>query len=56
MNEELQRAEKLGTIIGDDTDVGHRVLVKAGVMISINCHIGSGNVVDKALHRGTLVL
>ncbi|AGB50030.1 UDP-N-acetylglucosamine diphosphorylase/glucosamine-1-phosphate N-acetyltransferase [Methanomethylovorans hollandica DSM 15978] len=56
MNGELQRAEKLGTIIGDDTDVGHRVLVKAGVIISINCHIGSGNVVDKALHRGTLVL
>ncbi len=56
LNEELHRAGKLGTVIGDDTDVGHRVLVKAGVMISINCHIGSGNVVDKALHRSTLVL
>lgn len=56
LNEELHQAEKLGTVIGDDTDVGHRVLIKAGVMISINCRIGSGNIVDKALHRGTLVL
>ena len=56
LNEELHRAGKLGTVIGDDTDVGHRVLVKAGVMISVNCRIGSGTTIDKALHRGTLVL
>ncbi|MBC7084917.1 MAG: NTP transferase domain-containing protein [Methanomethylovorans sp.] len=56
LNEEMHKAEKLGTIIGDDTDVGHRVLVKAGILISINCRIESGNIIDKALHRGTLVL
>ncbi len=56
LNDELHQAGKLGTVIGDDTDVGHRVLIKAGIMVSINCRIGSGAIVDKALHRGTLVL
>lgn len=56
MNEELHKAQKLGTVIGDDTDIGHRVLVKAGALVSINCRIGSGNIVNREIHRGTLVL
>lgn len=56
INGELHRAKKLGTVIGDDTNIGHRVLVKSGSLISINCHIGSGNIINKSIHRGTLIL
>ena len=52
----LQKAEKLGTITGDDTTIGHNVLVKAGAMIATNCSIESGNVIPKTLPRDSIVI
>jgi len=56
MKDELQTAEKLGTITGDDITIGHRVLVKAGSMISHNCHIESGKTIGRAWPQTSIVV
>ncbi|NPE31166.1 glucose-1-phosphate thymidylyltransferase, partial [Methanococcoides sp. SA1] len=56
MEEEIQTAEKLGTITGDDTIIGHRVLVKAGAMISSNCNIDSGKIISRNLPENSIVI
>ncbi|AEH61489.1 Nucleotidyl transferase [Methanosalsum zhilinae DSM 4017] len=56
MKGKLRRAEKLGTVIGDYNTIGHRVLVRAGIMISTNCQIESENVIYRKLTPGSTVL
>ncbi|WP_406656817.1 bifunctional sugar-1-phosphate nucleotidylyltransferase/acetyltransferase [Methanolobus sp. ZRKC2] len=52
----LYFADKLGTIIGDDTEVGSSVLVKAGTMISPNCRVNSGKTISEALPVNSIVI
>ncbi|NYT19959.1 MAG: NTP transferase domain-containing protein [Methanosarcinales archaeon] len=56
MEEELHTAEKLGVITGDDITIGHRVLVKAGSMISHNCRIESGKTIAQKLPENSIVV
>ncbi|NPE31167.1 glucose-1-phosphate thymidylyltransferase, partial [Methanococcoides sp. SA1] len=56
MEEEIQTADKLGTITGDDNIIGHRVLVKAGAMISSNCNIDSGKIISRNLPENSIVV
>ncbi|WP_410507256.1 sugar phosphate nucleotidyltransferase [Methanosarcina hadiensis] len=56
LNSKIHRAPKLGTIIGDDNRIGSRVLVKAGVMIAVNCQVESGNTIYRDLSRDSVVL
>jgi len=56
MEEEIQTVNKLGTITGDDNIIGHRVLVKAGAMISSNCNIDSGKVISRNLPENSIVV
>ncbi|MEA1985319.1 MAG: bifunctional sugar-1-phosphate nucleotidylyltransferase/acetyltransferase [Euryarchaeota archaeon] len=56
VEEVLTNAGKLGTITGDDTVIGHRVLVKAGALIAANCSIESGNVITKHLPVNSIVI
>jgi len=56
VEEVLITAGKLGTITGDDTIIGHRVLVKAGALIAANCSIESGNVINKQLPVNSIVI
>jgi UDP-N-acetylglucosamine diphosphorylase/glucosamine-1-phosphate N-acetyltransferase len=52
----LHHADKIGTIIGDDTEIGSNVLVRAGVMISNNCKVNSGNKVSESLSENSTVI
>ncbi|TGC10577.1 bifunctional sugar-1-phosphate nucleotidylyltransferase/acetyltransferase [Methanolobus halotolerans] len=52
----LYFADKLGTIIGDDTEIGSNVLVKAGMMISPNCRVNSGKIISEALPVNSIVI
>ena len=52
----LHFADKLGTIIGDDTEIGSNVLVRAGIMIYPNCRINSGKILTEALAQNSLVI
>ncbi|AKB74534.1 Glucose-1-phosphate thymidylyltransferase [Methanosarcina lacustris Z-7289] len=56
INCRIHKAPKLGTIIGDDNRIGSRVLVKAGVMIAVNCQVESGNTIYRDLTRDSVVL
>lgn len=56
MEEELHIAEKLGALTGDDITIGHRVLVKAGSMISHNCKIESGKTISHLLPENSIVV
>ncbi|MCM1987109.1 MULTISPECIES: bifunctional sugar-1-phosphate nucleotidylyltransferase/acetyltransferase [Methanococcoides] len=56
MEEEIQTVNKLGTITGDDNIIGHRVLVKAGAMISSNCNIDSGKIISRNLPENSIVV
>ncbi len=56
INCRIHKAPKLGTIIGDDNRIGGRVLVKAGVMIAVNCQVESGNTIYRDLPRDSVVL
>lgn len=56
LNSKIHKAPKLGTIIGDDNRIGSRVLVKAGVMIAVNCQVESGNTIYRDLSRDSVVL
>ena len=52
----LHHADKLGTIIGDDTEIGTNVLVKAGMMISNNCKVNSGKKVQESLPENSTII
>ncbi|AKB27915.1 Glucose-1-phosphate thymidylyltransferase [Methanosarcina siciliae C2J] len=56
INCKIHTAPKLGTILGDDNRIGDRVLVKAGVMIAVNCQVESGNTIYRDLPRDSVVL
>ncbi len=53
---ELHTAGKIGTIIGDDTEIGGNVLVRAGNMISVNCRINSGKTISDDILANSLVI
>ncbi len=53
---ELHDAEKLGTIIGDDTEIGGNVLVRAGKMVSSNCRISSGKTVSEDIPTDAVII
>jgi glucose-1-phosphate thymidylyltransferase len=56
MEDEIHIAEKLGALTGDDITIGHRVLVKAGSMISHNCQIESGKTISRILPENSIVV
>lgn len=56
INCRIHKAPKLGTILGDDNRIGSKVLVKAGVMIAVNCQVESGNTIYRDLPRDSVVL
>ena len=56
INCKIHKAPKLGTILGDDNRIGGMVLVKAGVMIAVNCQVESGNTIYRDLSRDSVVL
>lgn len=56
MEEQLHIAEKLGAITGDDITIGHRVLLKAGCIISHNCRIDSGKTISGTLPENSIVV
>ncbi|WP_048204738.1 bifunctional sugar-1-phosphate nucleotidylyltransferase/acetyltransferase [Methanococcoides methylutens] len=56
MEEEIHVAEKVGALTGDDITIGHRVLVKAGSMISHNCQIESGKTISRVLPENSIVV
>jgi glucose-1-phosphate thymidylyltransferase len=55
LENELNEAEKLGTVIGDDTDIGGNVLVRAGKMVSSNCRISSGKTIAEDVPTNALI-
>ena len=55
LGNELHEAEKLGTVIGDDTDIGGNVLVRAGKMVSSNCRISSGKTISEDVPTNALL-
>ncbi len=56
IDDTLHHADKLGTIIGDDTVIGANVVVKAGVMISNNCKVNSGNKVHETIPENSTII
>ncbi|MCQ1535605.1 glucose-1-phosphate thymidylyltransferase [Methanosarcina sp. KYL-1] len=56
INGAIHYAPKLGTILGDDNQIGCRVLVKAGIMIAVDCQVESGNTIYRDLPRNSVVL
>jgi glucose-1-phosphate thymidylyltransferase len=56
LDNELVEAGKLGTVIGDDCDIGLRVLTKAGVLISKGCGIESDTTIRDNIPEGSTVL
>lgn len=53
---DLHSAQKLGTIIGDDTEIGGNVLVRAGNMIFSNCRISSGKTITEDIPTNSIVI
>ena len=53
---DLHSAQKLGTIIGDDTEIGGNVLVRAGNMIFTNCRISSGKTISEDIPTNSIVI
>ncbi|ADI75095.1 Nucleotidyl transferase (plasmid) [Methanohalobium evestigatum Z-7303] len=52
----LHKADRLGTIIGDDNLIRDNVLVKAGTLIGTDCRVESGNVVQERLEKSSIVI
>lgn len=52
----LHHADRLGTITGDDIVIGHRVLIKAGILIGAACNIESGNIISRELPPNSVVI
>jgi UDP-N-acetylglucosamine diphosphorylase/glucosamine-1-phosphate N-acetyltransferase len=55
INGTIHHAPKLGTILGDDNQIGCRVLVKAGITIAVNCQVEAGNTIYRALPRNSVL-
>ena len=55
LENELVDAGKIGTIVGEDCDLGLRVLIKSGILISKDCKIGSDVTVRENLPEGSIV-
>ncbi len=53
---ELHVAGKLGTVIGDDSEVGGNVLVRAGNLVSSNCHINSGKTISEEVPTNAIII
>ncbi|SFM16769.1 bifunctional sugar-1-phosphate nucleotidylyltransferase/acetyltransferase [Methanolobus profundi] len=56
IEKELHSAKKLGTIIGDDADIGGNVLVRAGNMIFTNSRISSGKTIAEDVPADSIVI
>lgn len=56
LERELHSAEKLGTIIGDDVEIGASVLIRAGNMISANSRISSGKTISEDVPKNSIVI
>ncbi|MCL7411327.1 MAG: sugar phosphate nucleotidyltransferase [Methanosarcinaceae archaeon] len=52
----LHHADRLGVITGDDIIIGHRVLIKPGVLIGAGCNIESGNIISRELPPNSTVV
>lgn len=52
----LHSAEELGTVAGDNNNIGHGVLVRAGKMISTGCSIDSGVRIVRDIPRDSIVI
>ncbi len=52
----LHSADKLGTIVGDDTEIGGNVLVRAGKMVSANCRISSGRTITEDVPADSILI
>lgn len=55
LGNELVKAGKIGSIIGDNCELGLRVLTKAGILISKGCRIESDTTIRDNLPEGSLV-
>jgi glucose-1-phosphate thymidylyltransferase len=56
LGNELVEATKIGAIIGEDCDLGLRVLTKSGILISKGCRIDSNTTIRENLPEGSIVL
>ncbi len=56
MKDILHHAEVLGTVMGDCSKIGARVLVRGGKMIGSCCNVASGVVVNTDLAEGSTVI
>jgi glucose-1-phosphate thymidylyltransferase len=56
IEKELHSAEKLGTVIGDDVEIGGNVLVRAGNLISANSRISSGKTISEDVPTNSVVI
>ncbi len=52
----LHHADRLGVITGDDIVIGHRVLVKPGILIGAGCNVESGNIINRELPANSTVV
>ncbi|MBW6470358.1 MAG: NTP transferase domain-containing protein [Methanosarcinaceae archaeon] len=52
----LHHADRLGVITGDDIIIGHRVLIKPGILIGAGCNIESGNIISRELPPNSTVV
>ncbi|WP_340818825.1 bifunctional sugar-1-phosphate nucleotidylyltransferase/acetyltransferase [Methanolobus sp. WCC4] len=53
---DLHGARKLGTVIGDDSEIGGNVLVRAGNMIFTNSKISSGKTISEDVPADSIVI
>lgn len=56
LENELADAGKIGVIVGEDCEIGLRVLTKPGVLISKGCNIASDTTIREHLPEGSIVL
>lgn len=56
IDNDLHNARKLGTIIGDDADIGGNVLVRAGNMIFTSSKINSGKTISEDVPENSIVI
>lgn len=52
----LHHAEVMGTVLGDNNQVGDNVLVKAGRIIDNDCSIASANTIDQHIESNSKVI
>ena len=56
LDRKLYHADELGTVIGDDGNIGCDVAVTAGALIGVGCRIEAGTVVRKQIPSHALVV